>query len=92
MELRLEPGDRLLITSDGVTEAASPNGVLLGDEGLEAILRTNAFLSGHGFLESMAWSVSEYSRGERLDDVSAVLIEMRGDSRVTPMPVRPARP
>ncbi|WP_084686350.1 PP2C family protein-serine/threonine phosphatase [Paracoccus zeaxanthinifaciens] len=92
MELRLEPGDRLLITSDGVTEAASPNGVQLGDEGLEAILRTNAFLSGHGFLESMAWSVSEYSRGERLDDVSAVLIEMRGDSRVTPMPVRPARP
>ena len=48
---------------------------LLGDDGVEAILRTNAFLGGHVFLESMAWSVSEYCRGERQDDMSAVLIE-----------------
>ncbi|MBU2957047.1 SpoIIE family protein phosphatase [Paracoccus sp. 1_MG-2023] len=89
LELQLKPGDRLLITSDGVTEAATPNGTQLGDEGLEAILRTNAFLSGHAFLESMAWSVSEYSRGERLDDVSAVLIEMRNDARLVQLSARP---
>ena len=92
MELQLMPGDRLLITSDGVTEAAAPGGDQLGDEGLQAILRTNAFLSGHGFLESMAWSVSEFSRGERLDDVSAVLIEHRRQGRVLPISGRPANP
>lgn len=75
IEFRLEPGARLLITSDGITEAASPGGRLLGEDGLEAIMRTNAFLGGHAFLESMAWSVSEYCRGERPDDMSAVLIE-----------------
>ncbi|WP_304616810.1 PP2C family protein-serine/threonine phosphatase [Paracoccus sp. (in: a-proteobacteria)] len=75
----MQPGDRLLITSDGITEASTPNGRLLGDDGVEAIMRTNAFLGGVAFLESMAWSVSEYCRGERLDDMSAVLLEMRTD-------------
>ena len=75
----MQPGDRLLITSDGITEASTPNGRLLGDDGVEAIMRTNAFLGGVAFLESMAWSVSEYCRGERLDDMSAVLLEMRAD-------------
>ncbi|MDP5308328.1 PP2C family protein-serine/threonine phosphatase [Paracoccus spongiarum] len=75
IEFQLDPGARLLIASDGITEAASPGGRQLGEEGLEAIMRTNAFLGGHAFLESMAWSVSEYCRGERPDDMSAVLIE-----------------
>ncbi|WCR10293.1 fused response regulator/phosphatase [Paracoccus stylophorae] len=75
IEFRMEPGDRLLIASDGITEAANAAGRLLGEDGLEAIMRTNAFLGGHAFLESMAWSVSEYGRGERPDDMSAVLVE-----------------
>lgn len=78
----LHPGDRLLIASDGITEATTPTGRQLGDDGLEAVMRTNAFLHGHSFLESMAWSVSEYCRGERQDDISAVLIECRGPGRV----------
>lgn len=84
----VKPGDRLLITSDGITEAANANGRLLGEEGLEAIMRTNAFLSGHAFLESMAWSVSEYCRGERPDDMSAVLVEYTGSADTVRLSVR----
>ena len=73
--LKLEPGDRLFITSDGITEASDPEGTLLDQEGLEAILRTNAFLRGTPMLESLCWSVAQFTRGERLDDISAVLIE-----------------
>ncbi|MEE2861855.1 MAG: PP2C family protein-serine/threonine phosphatase [Paracoccus sp. (in: a-proteobacteria)] len=80
IEVVLNPGDRLLIASDGITEAQTPNGRQLGNEGLEAVMRTNAFLHGHSFLESMAWSVSEYCRGERQDDMSAVLLEYRAES------------
>ncbi|WP_343069837.1 fused response regulator/phosphatase [Paracoccus amoyensis] len=81
VSLQLQPGDRLLITSDGISEAMNPSGRSLGEDGLEAILRTNAFLGGHAFLESMAWSVSEYCRGDRQDDMSAVLIEYLGPTR-----------
>lgn len=85
IEFTMTPGSRLLIASDGITEASTPTGRLLGDDGLEAIMRTNAVLGGHAFLESMAWSVSEYCRGERPDDMSAVLIEFQRP--VDPVPL-----
>ncbi|PZO64813.1 MAG: fused response regulator/phosphatase [Paracoccus denitrificans] len=78
IELTLAPGDRLLIASDGITEAVGPGGAMLGEEGLEAILRTNASLNGPILLESLCWSVSEYGGGRRVDDNSAVLIERAG--------------
>jgi phosphoserine phosphatase RsbU/P len=82
IEVVLNPGDRLLIASDGITEARTPHGQELGNDGLEAVMRTNAFLHGHSFLESMTWSISEYCRGERQDDMSAVLVEFQGDGKV----------
>ena len=42
-ELRLQPGERLLLFSDGVTEAIGPGSVLFGDDRL-----AEAFRSGHG--------------------------------------------
>ena len=78
----LAPGDRLLAVSDGITDAVSDRGAALGEDGLRAILQLNSPLSGHGFLESMCWSVSEFSGGERPDDCSAVLIEYLQEGEV----------
>ena len=45
------------------------------DEGLEAILRTNRLVSGTPFLESLCWSVGQFTQGLHIDDISAILIE-----------------
>ncbi len=81
VQLTLRPGDRLFITSDGLTETENARGETLGDEGLQAILRTNASLRGDALLESICWSAAHYGNGRRNDDVSAVLIEHHGDSQ-----------
>lgn len=73
--LTLDRGDRLMIVSDGITDAANARGALMGEEGLTTILQLNAPLSGFGLLESMCWSVSKFASGERKDDVSALLVE-----------------
>ena len=75
--LTLQAGDRLFIASDGLTETENPRGEALGEEGLQAILHTNATLRGDALLESICWSAAHYAQGRRTDDVSAVLIERR---------------
>lgn len=77
ISIRLKPGDRLLIASDGVTEAENHDGQLLGDEGLRQIVRNQQDLRGHNFLDAMCHSVSNYACGAQDDDISAVLIEYR---------------
>lgn len=71
----LGPGARLFISSDGITEAERHGGHMLGEEGLIAILRTNAFLRGAPMLESLCWSVAQFTQGARTDDISAIVIE-----------------
>lgn len=77
---RLHAGERLFIASDGLTEAESPRGDLLGDEGLLAAMRMNAGLHGQAFIESLCWSVSRFAEGRQEDDISAVLIERGADA------------
>lgn len=74
-EVVLNHGDRLFISSDGLMDSENARGEPLGDEGLQAILRTNALLRGNALLESICWSAAHYAAGKRKDDISAVLIE-----------------
>ncbi len=75
----LLPGDRLFLMSDGLTEAMDPKGVMLGEDGLAALLRRNAGTRGPGFLEALTWDLSDYTGAQDFaDDVSAALFEYDG--------------
>lgn len=79
LEVKLEPGDRLLFTSDGITEAEDPQGRELGECGLALMVNRHRGLSGSLLLETLLWDLEEFvGEGEMRDDISAVVYEYKG--------------
>lgn len=72
----LNPGDRLFITSDGVTECEDEAGNMLDEAGLTELLHRNQATAGTAFIEALTWDLSNYAGSKDFaDDVSAVLFE-----------------
>lgn len=79
IELRMRPGDRLLLMSDGLTEAAGPDGTELGERGVRRALARHAGLRGAALLDAIVEDADRHRHGaEAHDDISAVLFEFRG--------------
>ena len=83
--LHLKPGDRLLISSDGLTECPRPDGQLLDDEGLADLLVASLDTRGPALLETLVWELTGYHGSDAFpDDLSAVLFEYSGPPGETP--------
>ena len=81
IEIQLQPGDRLLLLSDGVNEAADGAGNELGDEGVISLVEKNRAMGGSALLEALVWDVQAFAGDRDLgDDISGVLYEFRGNS------------
>ena len=64
-EARLEPGDRLVLFTDGVTEACSPRGAEFGDDRLVAAVRQPVTLDPEGMLDRLFREVRRSAAGFR---------------------------
>lgn len=75
-EVQLQPGDVFAIYTDGVTEAALPDGEEFGEHRLIEILQRTRSASAAGMLRTLVSSIQQFSPGEQGDDLTAVIAKV----------------
>ncbi|HMY74647.1 MAG TPA: PP2C family protein-serine/threonine phosphatase, partial [Blastocatellia bacterium] len=73
-ELRLMPGDRLLIFTDGVVECTNAAGDEFGEASLLQCLREGRADDAEGLLQRVKRSVTQFSGGEFQDDLTMLAL------------------
>jgi sigma-B regulation protein RsbU (phosphoserine phosphatase) len=77
---QLQPGDVLVVYSDGVTEALDIEGQEFGEERLISILKDRHAEDATAILESVIDGVMSFSRGAaQYDDVTAMVVKFTGE-------------
>jgi PAS domain S-box-containing protein len=77
LEVQLQPDDRVLLYTDGITEAFNPRGEMLGIEGVQEIVRQTSSLPPDQMKEGILDGVAAWRQGPPTDDVSLVLVHVR---------------
>jgi serine phosphatase RsbU (regulator of sigma subunit) len=72
--LDLGPGDVVLFYTDALTEAASPSGQMLGEEGLLSLVRGLAPAEPRRFGPALLAAVEQYRGGRAPDDDTTLLV------------------
>lgn len=72
--IHLEPQDRLLLFTDGITEAEGKDEKEFGEEGIAAFARSNSRKSARELTNSLLESVSAFCGGRFQDDATLVVV------------------
>ena len=73
-DCRLQIGDRLVLVTDGITEARSPHGDFFGGATLAAALASHARLGLADFCAALAASVRSFQQGRPQDDATILAL------------------
>ena len=77
-EIQLEPGDRLLLYTDGVVEAHNRDNVLYGDDRLMSMVDSTRDLPGEQVLERIFADVNEHAAEvPQFDDITMVVLSIQ---------------
>jgi phosphoserine phosphatase RsbU/P len=69
----LEPGDRLVLVSDGITEISNSDDEEFGEERLMDVLRANRTLDAEAVQKRVMAAIAEFSGGHFQDDASLIV-------------------
>jgi serine phosphatase RsbU (regulator of sigma subunit) len=78
--LTLEPGDRLVLLSDGVLEAAPEGGSAYGASRLDEVLRGSRALPPYEVARLVVRGVITHRAGDLADDVTVICLDWRGSA------------
>jgi PAS domain S-box-containing protein len=76
-EVELQPDDRIVLYTDGITEVFNSRGEMLGVEGVQEIVRQTSFLPAHEMKQGILDGVAAWRKGPPTDDVSLMLVHVR---------------
>ena len=75
-EVYLAPGDALVLYTDGVVEARSPDGAFFGEERLTALLRSSADLDAPTLAGRIESAVMDFQENDPRDDVAVLVLKV----------------
>jgi serine phosphatase RsbU (regulator of sigma subunit) len=77
-ETRLLDHDKLILHTDGLTEAENADGNFFGEAGIRRVARANARASAQGLFEALDSALAEHTGGSlQKDDIAFLVIEYR---------------
>jgi phosphoserine phosphatase RsbU/P len=77
LEVQLQPDDRIVLYTDGITEVFNSRGEMLGIEGVQEIVRRTSSLPPHEMKQGILDGVAAWREGPPTDDVSLMLAHVR---------------
>jgi PAS domain S-box-containing protein len=76
-EVHLQPDDRIVLYTDGITEVFNSRGEMLGIEGVQEIVRKTSCRPAHEMKQGILDGVAAWREGPPTDDVSLMLVHVR---------------
>ena len=74
--MQLEPGDKIVVYSDGLSEAENGEGEFFDKKGLAEAIRVNSSLGCVSMLKALTKAVEEFTEdGTLSDDITIVVLE-----------------
>jgi len=83
VRLRLEPGDALLLYTDGIVECANGAEEMFGEDRLVRVLRENGGGSAGSIVGAVTSAVQAFAGNQLADDMTALVIKARTPSEVS---------
>ena len=77
-QVQMNPGDTLVLYTDGVTEAANRDGSQLGIDGLAKVIRDNSEMTAEQLIQRILKEVNTFTDGiQPLDDTTLVICKVQ---------------
>ena len=77
LHIEIEPGDRVVLYTDGLTDVLDSHAEMLGVEGVQNIVRETSLLPFSEMKHGILNRVTDWRDGPPVDDVTLVLVEVR---------------
>jgi sigma-B regulation protein RsbU (phosphoserine phosphatase) len=82
-QIQLQPGEKIILYTDGVTEAMDETGKMYEETGLENYLRNHSSYSDEKLLRSIIVDVLKFmNKAEQADDITLLVLEYSGTNSV----------